>query len=229
MFESFLIHLKKSVSDGLFVSSEKQHLKRELESLNLTKRQCDLLRSELFKHAQSVINSINYSSVLNWVEEINKLLLTAPKEEAPSESIYFSPGESCLNAIISAIKNLKKEAKICLFTISDDRISDELITAHNRGVQIKIITDNDKLFDKGSDINKLTDAGILVKTDFTDRHMHHKFALFDNKMTITGSYNWTRSAEQYNHENVLTTNSKRIYTAFEEEFDRLWNNLIRYE
>ena len=77
MFESLLANLKNSVSDGLLVSSEKQNLKSQLKSLNLTKRQSDLLRSELFKLAQAEINSTNFSSVLNWVEEMNKVILSS--------------------------------------------------------------------------------------------------------------------------------------------------------
>lgn len=76
--------------------------------------------------------------------------------------------------------------------------------------------------DEGSDIQKLSKAGIPIRLDVTPNHMHHKFALFDNATVITGSYNWTRSAERYNHENILVTNSAKVMTAFKKEFNSLW-------
>lgn len=41
-------------------------------------------------------------------------------------------------------------------------------------------------------------------------------------------YNWTRSTERYNHENILVTDSATIFKAFEKEFQSLWNELERY-
>jgi phosphatidylserine/phosphatidylglycerophosphate/cardiolipin synthase-like enzyme len=42
---------------------------------------------------------------------------------------------------------------------------------------------------------------------------HHKFALFDNARLLTGSYNWTRSAPEHNHENFVVTNSRKLVMA----------------
>jgi mitochondrial cardiolipin hydrolase len=58
--------------------------------------------------------------------------------------------------------------------------------------------------------------------------MHHKFAIIDSRLVLTGSYNWTRSAAEYNHENLLVTNSKQAIGQFEKEFNRLWTELEPY-
>lgn len=142
---------------------------------------------------------------------------------------YFSPGNDCLNAIISTIDLAKNNLKICVFTISDDRITDAILKAHRRGVKIMILTDNEKLFDLGSDIRQLAQAGVTIRTDNTKNHMHHKFAIIDNHTLLTGSYNWTRSAAFYNHENVLFTNSKDLVVDFLGEFDRLWQEMTVFE
>ena len=55
--------------------------------------------------------------------------------------------------------------------------------------------------------------------------MHHKFALFDGTVLLTGSYNWTRSAAAQNNENLIVTNDHRLATAFSSLFDRLWEEL----
>ncbi|MFV1984811.1 MAG: phospholipase D-like domain-containing protein, partial [Thiohalomonadales bacterium] len=92
-----------------------------------------------------------------------------------------------------------------------------------------IITDNDKSMDLGSDIERLAHLGVAVKTDNTDYHMHHKFAVFDNKILLTGSYNWTRSATLYNQENLLTTHDRKLVSEYSNEFERLWLKMTRYD
>lgn len=118
--------------------------------------------------------------------------------------------------------------KICVFTISDDRISDAIVRAHRNGISVKIITDNDKLHDTGSDIRELAAKGLEIRVDKTRSHMHHKFAIFDEARVLTGSYNWTRSAALYNHENVLITDNRQIVQDYSREFDRLWKQMTRY-
>ena len=57
--------------------------------------------------------------------------------------VSFSPGDDCLNDIIELIQSADKYLDVCVFTISDNRISDELIKAYNSGVDIRVISDNE--------------------------------------------------------------------------------------
>ena len=142
--------------------------------------------------------------------------------------VFFSPGMDSLNAIINRLENARRRVDICVFTISDDRIKVKIKELFDKGIDVRIITDNDKCFDKGSDITELAKYGVKIKVDKTRAHMHHKFAVIDKKISITGSYNWTRSAEKYNFENILVTNSRSIARAFRKEFERLWNEMKEY-
>lgn len=229
MRDDIIEKIKESFQDNFLAKAEKKDLKESLSTFNIDKREADVLRSEIFKMAQERIDSTNFNEVLKWVEDLNKVVLSIDSDASSNESVYFSPGDECLGGILSQIKSAHQTIKICLFTISDDRISDALISKHKQGVSVKIITDNDKIFDKGSDIEELAKAGIPVVVDVTSNHMHHKFALFDSCSTITGSYNWTRSAERYNHENILITDSETIYKSFDREFDHLWKELAPYD
>ena len=87
---------------------------------------------------------------------------------------------------------------------------------------VRVISDNDKSLDEGSDIDALRRAGVEVRIDETEAHMHHKFALFDGVRLLNGSYNWTRSAANYNQENVVVTADRALVEAFAGEFERLW-------
>jgi cardiolipin hydrolase len=153
-------------------------------------------------------------------------LFSRSKSKLALNQACFSPGDACLKAIVSGIHSVRSSLKICVFTISDDRITQAILQAHHRGIAVRILTDNEKLFDKGSDIRELLAAGIPVRVDETANHMHHKFAILDNQTLLTGSYNWTRSAAQYNHENLVVTDQKNLVQDFCREFDRLWQEMV---
>ena len=72
---------------------------------------------------------------------------------------------------------------------------------------------------------KLRAAGVPVRVDRTDAHMHHKFAVFDRELLLTGSYNWTRSAANQNYENIIVTDDARLATTFANVFEQYWDEL----
>jgi phosphatidylserine/phosphatidylglycerophosphate/cardiolipin synthase-like enzyme len=165
--------------------------------------------------------------ILDWLEIANKTLLvdTTPP---PQNEVYFSPENECASAIIKKLESATSNIRICVFTISDNRIADTIVQRARDGIRVYIITDDEKTYDYGSDIRRLADAGIDVRVDYSDHHMHHKFAVLDKACAITGSYNWTRSADEYNHENILITRDKAVVEAYLKEFHRLWEMMKPY-
>lgn len=150
--------------------------------------------------------------------------MTPPPPVAPAAA-FFSPGLACLQQIVHRFATARQVVDICVFTITDDRITRAILDAHRRGVALRIITDNDKAYDLGSDIARLQEVGVPVKIDQTPAHMHHKFAIFDRARLVNGSYNWTRSATEVNAENVIDTGDPTLVAAFAAEFQRMWNSL----
>jgi mitochondrial cardiolipin hydrolase len=114
---------------------------------------------------------------------------------------------------------------VCVFTITDDRLADALLAAHRRGVAIRVLTDNDKAHDLGSDIERIAAAGVAVRIDRTPFHMHHKYAIFDGRRLLNGSYNWTRGAARDNQENVVVTDDPALVARFAAAFEALWGQL----
>ncbi len=223
--DEIISHLHESIDDEIFSKSERRSLKTLLGESPLDYHQLNLLRNKMYELASERINPDNYKFILDWVKNVNNTLLSQPQE---SSSAFFSPGDACRNIIISQILNAIRSIKICVFTISDDRITTAISTAHKKGVNIQIITDNDKMMDMGSDIAEIVKEGIEVKTDSTPNHMHHKFMVVDENTLITGSYNWTRSAARYNHENILLTKDGGVVRAYLKEFKQLWRLMIPY-
>ena len=121
-----------------------------------------------------------------------------------------------------SLSRARQSLDICVFTITNNMISNVIEDLHERGIKVRIMTDDDKSLDRGSDIYRLRDAGIEVRFDNSPHHMHHKFAIVDGQWLINGSFNWTRSATYNNHENIQMTNEPGVVRAFANEFDRLW-------
>lgn len=219
--------LTQSIEDDFLSKAERKSLKELIVERPIDEHQLNFLRSKIYELANEKVTPANYKFMVEWIKDANSALSATNKPTSTSDA-YFSPGDTCRNVIIQQIRSAVNQLQICVFTISDDLITDAIVTSHKRGTRIKIITDNDKSLDEGSDIEQLASTGIAVKIDRTPNHMHHKFMLVDGKALITGSYNWTRSAARFNHENILLTNEAGVVKSFMKEFDQLWQEMEAY-
>jgi cardiolipin hydrolase len=223
--DEIIRQLKESMEDNVLSKEEKRSLKEIVFRENLSAEDLNFVRSKIYELAHEKSTSANYQLILDWVKNVNSALAGNPPDQSEA---YFSPGEACRQAIIHQIVQAKSQLKICVFTISDDQISEAILAAHKKGIDIRILTDNDKAFDVGSDIGKMSTAGVVIKIDNTANHMHHKFMIVDDRVLLTGSYNWTNSAARYNQENIIITRERELVKLFIKEFERLWNGMIPY-
>jgi len=161
--------------------------------------------------------------VLEWLEALVRTIF-ATKTRGLHEiaEARFAPRQNCAESLRSLLAQASSHVEICVFTITDDSIAEAILQAFRRGVGVRIITDDEKASDPGSDVLRLREAGIPVRMDRSEDLMHHKFAVFDRRLLVTGSYNWTRSAAQRNRENIAITDDARLVAPFLEEFERLW-------
>lgn len=187
-------------------------------------------RNKAFQLARELIRigGDNAVATLLWLEKLSKAIDNFRQSETSSiAEAHFSPGEDCRRQLLDLLVSARDSIDISVFTISDDRLSDAILVAHKRGVKIRLITDNDKARDEGSDIFYLIDKGIDIRMDNTENHMHHKFALIDKKILVNGSFNWTRSATDYNQENILVTDEPKLVSAYLNEFEDIWKQFSK--
>lgn len=213
--------LATTFADRTLDVAEKQALAALAQTL--TRDDLRFLRNRAFDLARGPIaeGSADAMPSFRWLEQVIRALDTSSPDEVPSAA-WFSPGQDCRRAILDQLTRCRRTLDICLFTISDDRLADAILAVHRRGVAVRILTDNDKTADEGNDIDRLAAAGLTVRQDRSAWHMHHKFALCDAQVLLTGSFNWTRSASDHNQENILVTQETRLVEAFAREFERLW-------
>jgi phosphatidylserine/phosphatidylglycerophosphate/cardiolipin synthase-like enzyme len=218
----FDVLLRQTLADRRLSRGERRVLSRVVEELRAGEHELAVLRSRAFEIARGELAGPHEKELLDWLEEALKALQPRGPSPAPADEVFFSPGEHCTRKIVALLDSAARQVEVCVFTITDDRITNAILDAHGRGVGLRIVTDNDKAFDPGSDVERLRRAGVPLRIDQSEFHMHHKFALFDAATLLTGSFNWTRSAAQFNEENFLVTRSPRLVSAFAEQFERLW-------
>ncbi len=218
--------LRASLQDGRLDRAERDDFKAWLESPPADGNKRAVYQSMAFDLAREAIEAktIPHFAALNWLERIVKLLTPLASGAASSDvaEACFTPQHDGAARIVRLFGEARASVDVCVFTITDDRISSAMIAAHRRGVRLRIITDNEKRLDPGSDISRLRQAGIAVREDHTEFHMHHKFALIDQRTLLTGSYNWTRSAALHNEENFILTGDARLVCEFSRVFEELW-------
>ena len=141
-------------------------------------------------------------------------------------SVFFSPKDKAISkGVLPLINKSSKSIYISMFYLTNYWITDALIDAYNRGVDIKIITDATLTQEPSSQIFKLRAMGIPVKIENWDGKMHQKSAVFDGEYTIVASTNWTGASEYANDENMLIIKSTEIAKKQTKEFLRLWNSI----
>jgi len=153
---------------------------------------------------------------------------------ATEVKIYFSPNGGCEDAIIETLSHARREVDVAMYAFTSRGLAKALVEAKRRGVKVRVVLDSS--FDQENRYSKgeyLRRSGIPVRLVAPrgqwgrarewEGKMHNKFAVVDGTTVITGSYNWTVTAERVNHENLLIfTHSPKVAEAYLREFDRLW-------
>jgi len=224
--------LARAFADRKLSGGERAALADWLSANVRTDQHRGLARHFAFETARGAPPS---ADVIDWLEAVMKVL--APLAQTGTvagptavDEVLFAPGEACRQRIVARFAACRRTADVCVFTVTDDRITKAILDAHGRGVRVRLITDNEKQHDAGSDVARLRASGIAVKVDDmteaaepgTNGHMHHKFAVFDGARVLNGSYNWTRGAGELNYENVVDSADPALVRAFATEFERLW-------
>jgi len=126
---------------------------------------------------------------------------TAP--ETQTIQAYFSPRGGTRDAIVNCIDGARSEVLVALYYLTDEGLAEALVRAHRRGVRVEAVLDRTQKTARGGQAERLANAGIPVRFDERHRIFHHKFAVIDGVTLVTGSFNWTQSAEKVNAENTL--------------------------
>ncbi len=137
----------------------------------------------------------------------------------------LADGVRCEKQIIDLINGAQDYIDAAIYAINRKSVVNALIAAKKRGVKIRLLTDRSQLASVKdiNDVERLMIAGIDVRIHTTKGLMHAKMAVFDGKNTVSGSFNWTDSAVERNHEICNFFIDDPAYAAQHRQlFDRFW-------
>ena len=154
------------------------------------------------------------------VDNIASNWINCSSNIVPSTRVFFSPnygGDDCLSNIVTEINSATNYIYMQAYVFTSQGILDSLVNAHKRGVNV------DVLIDKGCTnymryITGLTTNSIPVKIDYKHAIAHNKIMIIDDYIVITGSYNFTKAAENNNAENLVIFHNVDIAKKYKNNF-----------
>ncbi len=124
--------------------------------------------------------------------------------------VCFSPGGGCTEAIVKELDGASSEIKVQAYSFTSRPIAKALVEAHKRGVNITVLLDKSNASTKYGAADFTTHMGIPTLIDGQHGIAHNKIMVIDRKTVITGSYNFTKAAEEKNAENLLIIRDRAI-------------------
>src|SRR4051812_9562414 len=141
-----------------------------------------------------------------------------PAASEDGVSVYFSPGTDCSQLIIDKVRGAQRRVYVQAYSFTSDRIAKVLNEVHKRGVEVKVILDDDKA-DQKSELDFLSRKGIDTYLDSKHEKAHSKIILIDGATIITGSFNLSDRDEDKKADNLVVIDGKqKIMDAYEENF-----------
>ncbi|KPZ38200.1 phospholipase [Chlamydia psittaci NJ1] len=185
------------------------------------------------------LGSANYTRV-SFLEDSNLIIGLKSKElcqhiknESSGECViqgqkvqYFSlPGDhgKALSAVLQTLRTAKKTIRLAMFALTYPPIFEELNEAQKRGVDVKILVDKDFAKLSITQLQALIDSKLKLYTKTTRHRLHHKFAIIDQNILITGSVNWSMSGFCSNTEDMLILDN--LTKKQLNKLNRIWEDL----
>jgi phosphatidylserine/phosphatidylglycerophosphate/cardiolipin synthase-like enzyme len=157
------------------------------------------------------------------------LCITISISTLAKTEVYFSLSDNPQKEIIKNINQAEAFINIAMYIFTDREIALPLIKARERGVKVRLYLDKDQVDYQYSQSRFLVQNGIKIRISTNNYIMHNKFAIIDNRILLTGSYNWTFSANHRNDENLMVIDDPEIIEIFQNQFVNLWTNKFSLE
>jgi phosphatidylserine/phosphatidylglycerophosphate/cardiolipin synthase-like enzyme len=140
--------------------------------------------------------------------------LACAEDPCPSIDVFFSPKGGCTDAIIREITNAKSAIMVSALSLTSMSIGKALIDAHKRGVKVEIILNKEKKISVYGEADFFYNEGIPVWIDSIHGINHNKIMVMDGSTVITGSFNFTKRAEENNAENLVVIRDKKLVEKY---------------
>jgi len=143
--------------------------------------------------------------------------------------VYFSPHGGCTDAIVKEIAKANSEILVQAYSFTSKDIAKALVDAKKRGLNVEIILDKSNRSRKYSAADFTFNMGITTYIDAQHAIAHNKIIIIDGETVITGSFNFTKAAEEKNAENLLILKNRDLAEVYIENWNRHKGHSVLYE
>jgi phosphatidylserine/phosphatidylglycerophosphate/cardiolipin synthase-like enzyme len=147
-----------------------------------------------------------------------------PKVAVAGETleVYFSPDDHVAQRIVQLLRGAEHSIYFMAFSFTANDYGDIMRQKAKAGLTVSGVMEESQVkSNDGTEYKPLKEAGLPVYLDGNAGQMHHKVIIIDEKIVITGSYNFSASAERTNDENVVIFFDPRIAALYTAEFHRV--------
>jgi phosphatidylserine/phosphatidylglycerophosphate/cardiolipin synthase-like enzyme len=141
----------------------------------------------------------------------------------PATEEAFSPHQGATALIVRTIGEAQKSIRLAAYTFTSRTIAEALAEASQRGVNVQVVLNESQRTSRSSVAGWLANNGIRVRFNSRYAIMHDKFLVIDDMTLETGSFNFTKAAENQNAENVLVLHDDpQAVAAYTQQWQKLW-------
>jgi len=142
---------------------------------------------------------------------------------------YFAPEDDVMAKILKEVESAARSIDVMAFAFTSPQLAELLIAKAEKGVAVRCLLDPHQASNKFSRDEALSNSDVALRlSENRSGRMHHKVIIIDGREVITGSFNFSSSADRKNDENTLFIKSKPIAEIFSEEFNRCWRGIKGY-
>jgi phosphatidylserine/phosphatidylglycerophosphate/cardiolipin synthase-like enzyme len=134
--------------------------------------------------------------------------------------VYFSPKGGCTEAVVKALDGATNSVLVQAYSFTSAPIAKALVDAHKRGVKVQVILDDSQRTEKYSSADFVAHAGIPTLIDARHAIAHNKIMVIDGFKILTGSFNFTKAAEESNAENLLVIDDVVLAAKYAENWQQ---------
>jgi len=143
--------------------------------------------------------------------------------------VYFSPHGGCTEAIVSALDRATNSVIVQAYSFTSAPIAKALVDANRRRVQVAVILDKSQRSEKYSSADFLEHAGVRTFIDARHAIAHNKVMVIDGATVLTGSFNFTKAAEENNAENLLVIVDPALASKYTANWKAHLEHSVKYE
>jgi len=136
--------------------------------------------------------------------------------------VLFSAEDEVVSNLVAVVNDAQTSIRFLAFSFTDYPLAQAMIDRASAGVDVKGIFETFGSGSSSSELKTFRCAGLPVRQDGNGSFLHHKVIVIDSSIVMTGSLNYSSSADEDNEENVVIVDNAEIAALYMQEFDKLW-------